>query len=123
MDFTVNSLNKIEKDIFATMNQVLKAANVQTVEELNHTVLMKVNKDPLAKFVENLAKLWKNNVELCKAAAGKIDDLKSEQITSQKMLVGLQQQQLHAVQDTVKTEMKSWSHTSVKRNPIHPRWG
>ncbi len=115
MDFTVNSLNKMETEITGTLNQILKAAKVQTVAELNHTKLMTLNKDPLAKFVENLTKLFQSNVDLCKAAAGKIDELKTEQLSSQKTLLKLQQKKLDAVQETVKTEMESWSDI-VKKN-------
>ena len=80
-----------------------------------------VHKDVLANFVEKLLKLSVDNLELCKNAAVKIDKLKSERIEIQKTVVDLQQTQLkeHAekvretvvtsVQDSVKTEMRTWS--------------
>ena len=71
------------------IQKVLKAVNVSTTSELNETVMMqKLNKNPLAKFVETLlTNLIEKNIELCKSAAGKIDQLKSEKIADQKLLI------------------------------------
>ena len=44
-----------------------------------------VHKDILANFVEELLKLSVNNLELCKNAAVKIDQLKSERIKIKKL--------------------------------------
>ena len=98
-----------------TLHDVLKAAKAVSVEELDHSALMRVNKDPLAKFVESLSKVLKNNIELCKAAAGKIDEMKSEQILNQKRFIELQEEKLESVKTTVKTEVKSWSEI-LKKN-------
>ena len=76
---------------------------------------MRLNKDPLADCVGRLAKLLNSSLDLCKAAASRIDTLQSEQIAGQRKLIAIQQDKLDAVQNTVKSEMKSWSEI-VKQN-------
>ena len=115
MEFSIDSLHKMEKDLNTALNLIMKTSKVDNVDNLNRTILMKWNKDPLAEWVEKLSKLLNSNIGLCKAAASKIDKLQSEQIASQKELITIQQNKLDAVQDTVKTEMKSWSDI-VKKN-------
>ena len=90
MDYSVDSLHRIEKDLNAAFNLVIKTAKVDSVEELNHNALMKVNKDPLADCVEKLAKLLKTNIELCQSAAEKIDRLQSDNLQNQSKLIALQ---------------------------------
>ena len=60
--------------------------------------------------------LIEENVELCKCAAGKMDQLKTEKIADQKQLIELQQTQMNSVHDTVKSEMKSWADVVKKNN-------
>jgi hypothetical protein len=62
---------------------------------------MKINKDTLANFVENISKLLIGNIDLCKSAAGTVDQSKSEQLASQNQLIHLQREQLSFVQKTV----------------------
>ena len=100
----------------AEIQKVVKAVNVSCTSEVNESALMKLNKNPLAKLVENLLDLIEQNVELCKCAAGKIDQLKSEKIADQKMLIEIQQTQMSTVQDTVKCEIKSWADVVKKNN-------
>ena len=123
MDFSVGSLHKMEKELNNVTKQVLKSCKVQSVEEVNQSLLVKpaVHKDVLANFVEKLLKLSVDNLELCKNAAVKIDKLKSERIEIQRTVVDLQQTQLKeqaekvretvvaSVQDSVKPEMRTWS--------------
>ncbi len=109
MDFTVQSLHNMEKDLNSTLLKLFKDTKTHAVEELNHTILVKLHKDPLADFVEKLAVLLKSNLELCKSAASTIDQMKSEQISDQKKVIGKQQEQLEAVKKTVQTEIKSWT--------------
>ena len=66
--------------------------------------------------MENLLNLVEQNVELCKCAAGKADQLMSEKITSQKLLIEIQQTQMNTVQDTVESEIKSWTDVVKKNN-------
>ena len=86
MDFSVGSLHKMEKELNHVTKQILKCCKVQSVEEVNQSLMVKpaVHKDVLANFVEKLLKLSVDNLELCKNAAAKIDKLKSERIEIQK---------------------------------------
>ena len=76
---------------------------------------MKLNKNPLVKIISSLMNMVEKNSELCKSAAGKIDDMKSEKIADQKLIIEIQQGQMNSVQETVKSEMKSWTDV-VKKN-------
>ena len=96
------------------IEKVLKSVHVASAAEINETVLMRLNKNPLAKFVESLMNVIEKNVDLCKAAAGKIDQLKTEKIADQKMLLKFQQGEVNSVQETVKSEMKSWADIAKK---------
>ena len=115
MDFSVDLLHTMESEMKSEIQKLLKAVNVSTTSELNETVLIRhLNKNPLAKFVESLANLIEKNVELCKSAAGQIDQLKSEKIADQKLIIEIQQGQINSVQDTVKAEMKTWADIAKK---------
>ena len=50
------------------------------------------------------------NVDICRGAAGKIDQLRTGKIADQKMLLKFQQGEAKSVQETVKSEMKSWAN-------------
>ena len=115
MEFSVNMLNNMESDLNSVLKQILKATKVDSANDLTHESLAKMNKENLIKFVMNLSKLADKSVSLCKSAAGVIDELKTEQLLSQRKLIETQQQQNDAVQQTVKSEMKSWSDI-VKKN-------
>ena len=59
-------------------------------------------------------------MRVCKAAAAKIDELKTEKLADQKSLIDCQPKQLESVKTAVKTEMKSWSDivkTNVSQAP------
>ena len=77
--------------MLSEIQRVVKAVNVSCTSEVNESALMKLNKNPLAKIVESLINLIEENVELCKCAAGKMDQLKTEKIADQKQLIELQQ--------------------------------
>ena len=115
MDFSVSTLNKMEENVNSTLRSVLKEAKVQSVEELSPAALAKLHKGPMSKMIIDLAKLIKENVRVCKAAAAKIDELKTEKLLDQKSLIDCQQKQLESVKTAVKTEMKCWSDI-VKTN-------
>ena len=105
----MDSLHNIEKDLNAAVSFVLKSAKVDTAEELNHATLMKMYKDPLSDCVEMLFKLLRSNIELCKAAAGKVDRLQADCIQTKTELIDLQRSKMDTVQTTVKKEIQSWS--------------
>ena len=116
MDFSVDLLNTMEKKMTSEIQKVVKTANVSCVSEVNEPALMKLYKNPLANMVVSLLNLIEENIELCKCAAGKMDRLKSEKIADQKLLIELQQAQMNSVQETVKSEMKSWADVVKKTN-------
>ena len=116
MDFSVDLLNTMEKKMTAELQKVVKAVNVSCTSEVNESTLIKLNKNPLAKIVDSLLNLIEQNLELCKCAAGKMDQLKSEKISDQKLLIEMQQTQMNSVQDTVKSEFKSWADVVKKNN-------
>ena len=111
MDFNIADLHKKEEVLRSSVDQILKAVKIGNIKELNHAALMKCNKDTLANLVENLSKSLISNIDLCKSAAGTIDNVKSE-------LIKVQKEQLQSVQETVqteiKTEMKTWSDIARK---------
>ena len=87
MAFTVQSLHTMEKEFNTVMKKVLKTIKISSPSELNHAALMKLNKDPLSNVIENLFQLFANNLELCKAAASTIDQLKTEQFANQQEII------------------------------------
>ena len=58
----------------------------------------------------------RENVNTCKSAASKLDQMKTEQIENQKKLLEFQQERIDSVQQTVKTELKSWADVVKKGN-------
>ena len=58
---------------------------------------------------ERLFELLQSNIELCRSAAGKIDQLQADCIQSKSELIALQQNKLDTVQNSVRKEMQSWS--------------
>ena len=56
------------------------------------------------------------NISLCKSAAGKTDQPKSEKIADQKKLLEIHEGQAESVQETAKSEMKSWTDSVKKDN-------
>ena len=109
MDATQN----MEKDLTSVVKQILKSCKVTSVDEINHSLLMKSNKDPLADFVEQLLKVTFGTVDLCKAAVGTIDQLKTERIEIQQTVIDLQKTQLQHVHETVKTSVKDSVKTEI----------
>ncbi|KAL5261209.1 hypothetical protein ACHWQZ_G007050 [Mnemiopsis leidyi] len=114
MDFTVESLHTTEKKLNSEMVRLMKAVNVSSVADLKKSALNKLNKGPLVDFLENLVELFDNNLNLCKAAASSVDELKSKVMDSQNQLLKRQQEDLLSVKDTVQTEMKSWADVVKK---------
>ena len=82
------------KELNLALKQVLKTNKFHSIDELNESTLIKLNKNTLEGFVENLTKLLNNNIELCKSAAGGTDKLKSEEIQGQKAVIDSQETQL-----------------------------
>ena len=64
--------------------QILKTTKTSSVTDINHAILMKLNKDILVNYVQKLVTLTSCNIYLCKTATSKVDELKTEQIVYQK---------------------------------------
>ena len=106
----------MEKDFSSEMAKVLKTAKVKSTTELNDNVLLKLTKNPLADIIVRLVNLCEKNLNTCKSAASKLDQMKTAQIESQKKLLEIQQERIDSVQQTVKTELKSWADVVKKGN-------
>ena len=77
--------------------------------ELNENSLMKLSKNYLTDITLRLVSLFEKNLNTCKSAAVKIDQLKTEQIENQKKLMEIKDMKIDSVQQTVKTELKTWA--------------
>ena len=63
----------------AELTRLLKATKVSSVADLTQSVLdNKLNKGPLSEYLSNFVKLIDSSVNLCKAAAGSIDEMKTK---------------------------------------------
>ena len=117
MDFSIDTLHSFEKEMLAAEQKILKTVKISCITDLNHSTLMRQNKDPLASMVQDLVKLFNSNLNLCKSAANKLDRMKSEQIELQNRLLNLQQNDIDSVQETVKTEMsRTWAEVAKKNS-------
>ena len=105
----MQSLHTFEFELSVELKTVLNIANVTSTTELNQNSLMKLYKNDLTEIVLRLVRAYEKNLNICKSAAVKIDQLKSDQIVNQKKLMEIQDKQIDSVQQTVKTELKSWA--------------
>ncbi len=116
MDFSIEALHSLEKDMQTALQQLFKTVKISSISELSHPNLVKLQKDPLATLVKNFVNLFDKNMSLCKAAASTIDQLKSEQINSQQEMIKVQRDQLKSVNETVKTEIKTWADVAKQNS-------
>ena len=77
----------MEKDFTLELQKVLKTAKVTSTTELDESTLFKLTKNPLADIIVRLVNLYEKNLNTCKSAAIKMDQLKTEQIENQKKTV------------------------------------
>ena len=82
--------------------------------DITWNILSKLNKAPLQKYLAKIVSLYEKNINLCRSAAAKIDQLKDEQIILRKRLIDSQSEQINTVQKTVQTEMKTWADVARK---------
>ena len=115
----MNKLHKFEEKMRSTFSAALSKAKVSNLPELNEAVLMKLNKNQLVNTILSLVNVFDENVGICRSAAGKIDELKSEQILLQRKHLETQSDQLETVKSTVKSELniglQGWADV-VKKN-------
>ena len=67
--------------------RVLSETNASKTTDIDKVALKKLTKDPLVDIVISLVSVLEENVRICRSAAEKIDDLKSEQIELQRKLI------------------------------------
>ena len=107
-------LHAMEDDMRLQIDKLMKALNVPSSSDISTTTLNKLNKAPIAGFLVDMVKILEQNLDLCKSAAATCDKLKSEQIELQKQLISVQSDQMAAVKQSVKAEMKSWADVARK---------
>ena len=96
------------------ISKLLNTTKVSTTSNFSVTVLEKLKKAELISAVLSLVTVCENNLDLCKSAAEKIDELKDSKISYQREIIEAKKSQLNFVQKTVKTELKSWSDVVKK---------
>jgi predicted RecB family nuclease len=117
MDFSVNSLLSIEKKMKSEIARLMKATSVSSVADLNKKVLSdKLNKGPLSEYLNSFVKLLDSSLNLCKGAAGSLDEMKTKVMDTQSQLIEKKKEELATVNATVKTELKSWVDIVKKDN-------
>ena len=118
MDFSVELLHTVEKDMDSEMVKLMKAMNVSSITEISQKSLEStLNKKPLSTFLSSMVKLYEKNKNICKLAAVKLDSMKDEKIELQRQLIDAKNDQaiVTSVQKTVKNEMqKSWADVAKK---------
>ena len=80
------------------LQKLFRTVNVNSSSDVNQSVLAKLTKSSMSNFISSFVTLIENNIELCKTAAVKLDQLKSEQLESQKKLLEMQEDQIIGVQ-------------------------
>ena len=101
MDFSVQSLHTFEFELSVQLQTVLNIANVTSTVDLNQNSLMKLHKNYLTDIVLRLVKAYEKNLNICKSAAVKIDQLKSDQIENQKIIMEIHDKQIDSVQQGI----------------------
>ena len=103
MDFSVNKLHTLEDQMKKTLSELLTEVKVSKLSEPSNESLMKLQKKPLANIISSLVNVFEMNSAICKSAAEKIDELKSEPIELQKILIRIQNNQSASAKATVKS--------------------
>ena len=109
-------LHSTERKLNAEISRLMKATKASSVSDVNRNSLEKLNKGPMADFLCIFVGLLESNMNLCKAAASSIDELKSKVLDTQNQLINQQQEELAKVKETVQTEMKSWADVARKND-------
>lgn len=115
MEFSIEKMYTMEKTMETELQKLFRTVNVNSSSDVNQSVLAKLSKSSMSNFISSFVTLIENNIELCKTAAVKLDQLKTEQLESQKKLLEIQEDQITGVQNVIKTEIKSWADV-VKQN-------
>ena len=112
MEFSLNVLYELERELGTVFSEVLGVSAV----DVDKSKVNVCKKDTLVNFVVHIAGMMDRNRLILRSAAVQIEELKSEQIQNQKSVIDLQTEliqskgsQVEAVQETVKSEVKSFS--------------
>ena len=101
----------------AELTRLLKATKVSSVADLTQSVLdNKLNKGPLSEYLSNFVKLIDSSLNLCKAAAGSIDEMKTKVLDTQTQLIECQNKEISSVKEVVQEETKTWADLFKKNN-------
>ena len=117
MDFSVNSLHSTEKKMQAEITRLLKATKSSSIADLSQSVLEnKLLKGPLSEYLSKIVKLLDSSMNLCKAAAGSIDEMKTKVLDTQTQLIECQNNEISSVKEVVQEETKTWADLFKKTN-------
>ena len=117
MDFSVNLLHAAEKEMKAELTRLMKATKVSSVAGLTQSVLdNKLNKGPLSEYLSKIVKLLDSSMNLCKAAAGSIDEMKTKVLDTQTKLIDGQEKAMSTVKEVVQAETKTWADLFKKNS-------
>ncbi len=119
MDYSLERLYDLEKDLDKILQNIKGTIKVNNVDQLSQSVLMKQTKDILVGFVKDLANVSRSCKSVLQSAAAKIDELKSDQVSNQKKLIEMQDKLINSKNEQlseVTSEIKTWSDV-VKKNP------
>ena len=83
----MQSLHTFEFELSVELQTIVNIANVTSTTELNQNSLTKLYKNDLTEIILRLVRAYnEKNLSICKSAAVKIDQLKSDQIENKKNL-------------------------------------
>ena len=90
MDFSVTQLHTSENRMKEEISKLLNTTKVSTTSDLSVTVLEKLKKADFISSVLSLVTVCENNIDQCKSAAEKSDELKDSKIIYQKEIIEAQ---------------------------------
>ncbi len=123
MEFSVSTLHSFEEKVQTLSNNVSGKLNCKRLEDVTRDLLKNrsVTKDILVDIVLNMGTVISESKCMLRSAAVKLDEQKSEILDNQKVLIQTQndlisckEAKLHAVEKTVKSEIKSFSQVVAK---------
>ena len=74
---------------FTELVELLKSTNLSSISDINPTVSHNLNKGPLSRFHSSMFELLDNNMNLCKAAAGSLNTMKTQVKDTQTRLIAI----------------------------------
>ena len=83
MDFSVDLSHTTEKNLNLEIVKLMESTHLSSISDINVTALQMLNKGPLSNFPCSMVKLLENNINLCKAAAGSLENLKTQAMATQ----------------------------------------